>query len=321
MTNDLIQSIHMFPHILPKDPNKIWSRVLFIMTGIVITILGYNHFVKPKYILSEGFTQNSRFVTKANLDIYDDFYVELYDKINKPEVQTQFIIEKVINMTMPSKEKSVFLDIGSGTGVLTNELKKNGYTIYGIDIAQSMVEHCAEKYPNIPVKCGDIMTPMMYDRNTFSHVLCTNMTIYHFQDKKAFFRNCYFMMKSNSYMILHLVDKDKFDPIIQAGKPSGILSPQQYSDRRITDTVIDFTDFKYKASYDFTKTDTTVLVETMTDNASNNVRQNELTLYMEDYSKILNIAQANGFIVHGQVNMLDCIGDSNQFVFVLERTL
>jgi 2-polyprenyl-3-methyl-5-hydroxy-6-metoxy-1,4-benzoquinol methylase len=315
MTNDIL-------HIFGRDPNKVWSRALFIIAGITIAILGYNQFTKLDPLLSEGFVQTAPFVTKMNLDIYDDFYVELYDKINKPEVQTQFIIKKVIDMTMPSKEKSVFLDIGSGTGVLTNAIKQKGYTIYGIDIAHSMVEYCAEKYPKIPIKCGDVLAPMMYDRNTFSHVLCTNMTIYHFQDKKDFFRKCYFMMKPNSYMILHLVDRSKFDPIIQGGKPEGIASPQQYSDRRITDTAIDFLDFKYKASYDLSKTNgETILVETMTDNVSHHVRQNELTLYMEDYNMILKCAQANGFIVHGQVNMLECIGDEHQYIFVLERTL
>jgi 2-polyprenyl-3-methyl-5-hydroxy-6-metoxy-1,4-benzoquinol methylase len=225
-------------------------------------------------------------------------------------------------MTMPSKDKSVFLDIGSGTGVLTNELKKQGYMIYGIDKSKSMVEHCSEKYgDNLPVKHGDIMTPMMYDRNTFSHVLCTNMTIYHFQDKKLFFRNCYYIMKPNGYMILHLVDRERFDPIIQAGKVNGIESTQPYADTRITNTVIHFSDFKYKAMYDFSKIDETKLTETMTDNYSNNVRQNELTLYMEDYNQILKTAMANGFTVKGQVNMKECIGDKNQYLFVLERTL
>lgn len=314
MINELINKL------IPKDPNKLWSRILFIMTILLLCTIGYSQLNLGKY--SEGFVQDAKYIVKTNIEIYDDFYVELYDKINQPEIQSTFIIEKVINMTMPSKDNSIFLDLGCGTGVLTNEINQNGYTIYGLDKSQSMVDYCTGKYPDIPIKCGDIMTPMMYDRNTFSHILCTNMTIYHFQDKKAFFRNCYFIMKPNSYMILHLVDRANFDPIIQAGKPPGINSPQQYSNTRITTTAIDFVDFKYKASYDFSKMDgDTRLIETMTDNLSHNVRQNELTLYMEDYNKILKNAQANGFIVHGQVNMKDCIGDENQYIFVLERTL
>lgn len=309
----------MIPGLLPKDPNKVWSRIVLIMGILLLAVIGYNQINLDKY--HEGFEQNAKFVTKSGQEIYDEFYVDFYDKINQPEIQTPFIIEKVINMTMPSQEKSIFLDIGCGTGTLMNEIHKTGYTIYGIDKSKSMVEYCSEKYPDIPVKHGDILTPMMYDRNTFSHILCTNMTIYHFKDKKAFFRNCFYIMKPNSYIILHLVDRDKFDPIIQAGKPVGINTPQQYSDTRITNTVIDFIDFKYKAVYNLLKSDETVLVETMTDSLTNNVRQNELTLYMEDYNKILNIAQANGFIVHGQVNMKECIGDEHQYIFVLERTL
>jgi len=314
MINEL--SLNKF---LPKDPDKMWTRILWITGFILIAAIFYGRINLDKY--SEGFEQNARFITKSNLAIYDDFYVELYDKIQQPEIQTNFIIEKVINMTMPTKENSVFLDIGSGTGVLTNDLRKTGYTIYGIDKSQSMVDHCTETYPELPIKCGDILDPMMYERNTFSHVLCTNMTIYHIKDKKDFFRKCYFIMKPNSYIILHLVDRNKFDPIIQAGKPTGINSPQQYADMRITNTAIDFVDFKYKATYDFSKTDETRLVETMTDNLTHNVRQNELILFMEDYNEILHIAMANGFIVHGQVNMQECNGDKYQYIFVLERTL
>jgi len=317
--------------ILPRDPNKIWTRILWIAGTILVIAILYNRINLDKY--HEGFVQTERFVTKSNNDIYDEFYVELYDKIHLPELQINFIIEKVINMTEPSKEKSVFLDIGSGTGSLTNELKKKGYTIYGIDKSQSMVDYCSEKYPELPIKCGDIMTPMMYDRNTFSHVLCTNMSIYHFQDKKAFFRNCYFIMKPNSYMILHLVNWDKFDPIVQSGKPEGIGSAQQYADMRITNTSIDFVDFKYKATYDLSKStnkakisnkgqsEEICFVETMTDNLTNNVRQNNLILNVEKIDDILKIAIANGYTVKGQVNMKECIWDEYQYIFVLERML
>ena len=304
--------------ILSKNPNKVWFKILIILgIALVITII-YSRINITAY--HEGFEQSERFIMKHGNEIYDDFYVDLYDKIYQPELQSDFIIETVIHMTMPSK-KSVFLDVGSGTGDLTNTLQTKEYLVYGIDKSQCMVDYCKNKYPEIPIKCGDVFDAMSYDRNSFSHILCTNMTIYQLSDKKAFFRNCYYWLKPNGYIILHLVDKSKFDPILPSAKPVGMNSLQQYSETRITNTIIDFVDFKYKASYDFTKSINTVLTETMTDNLTHNVRQNELTLYMDNIDDILHLAQDNGFIIHGQVNMWDCIGDKNQFIFILERQL
>ena len=304
--------------ILPSDPNKIWFRVLLVLGIILIIIIAFKQINTDAY--HEGFSQDSPFVVKRDVDIYDGFYVELYDKINQPEKQSTFIIEKVINMTQPSV-KSVMLDVGSGTGHLTNELKKSGYQVYGIDKSQAMVQFCETQYPDVPIKCGDIANPMSYDRNTFTHIICTNMMIYHFKDKVEFFRNCYYWLLPNAYLILHLVDREKFDPIMSAGKPSLLGSPQKYSATRIVDTEIDFVDFKYKSSYDFANEKTVVLTETMTDGLSHHVRQNELTLYMENYNDILTMAQYCGFIVQGQVDMGGCIGDEHQYIFVLERTL
>ena len=304
--------------ILSKNPNKLWFNLLTILgITLIITILYSKINIKSYH---EGFEQSERFIMKQNNAIYDDFYVELYDKIYQPEQSHNFIIEKVIDMTMPSK-KSIFLDIGSGTGSLINKLQSKDYLVYGIDKSQCMVDYCLNKYPEIPIKCGDVSDSMSYDRNSFSHILCTDMTLYQFSDKRMFFRNCYYWLMPNGYIILHLVDKLKFDPILSSAKPVGMNSLQQYSDTRITNTVIDFVDFKYKASYDFTQPNETVLTETMTDNLTRNVRQNELTLYIDDIDKILHLAQDNGFIIHGQVNMLDCIGDTNQFIFILERQL
>ena len=315
MINEFQQLIYT---VLPTNPNKAWFRILVVLGILLLIIIWYKRI--DIYTLNEGFRQDSRFVLKRDDAIYDEFYVELYNKIHQPEKQCAFIVENVVSMTQPSK-KSVMLDVGSGTGQLTNALHTSGYVVYGIDKSQAMVDYCENRYPDVPVKCGDITVPMTYDRNTFSHVLCCGMMIYQFADKAAFFRNCYYWLVPNGYLVLHLVDRSKFDTIIPAGKPPLLdESPQKYAEKRITSTDIDFSDFKYKSSYDFSKKDTATLTETMTDSA-NSVRQNELTLYMEDYNDILRIAQKNGFIVHGQVNLLECIGDEHQYFFVLERPL
>lgn len=52
-----------------------------------------------------------------------------------------------IYRTVMKKPKAVVLDIGFGTGTLTAKLYENGFTIYGQDFSERMVELASEKMP------------------------------------------------------------------------------------------------------------------------------------------------------------------------------
>lgn len=307
----------MFSILFSKNPKKYWLNVLIILGIILIVFYFYKkQNLAPFY---EGFSQDSRFVSKFQDDKYDDFYVKIYDSIMLPKKRTEYETLKIIEMTQPDK-KSVFLDIGSGTGDLVSSLTTNGYKVFGIDKSRSMVDRSEKKYPDIKVKCGDIKEPMAYESNTFTHILCMGLTIYEFTDKREFFSNCYFWLKSGGYLVLHLVDRDKFDTIIPGGKPSLLSNPQDYSKKRIKDTIIDFIDFDYKASYVFNNKEpqAVLLKETFTDGLTKNTRQNEFTLYMDETNQILSIAASVGFLVKGYATFKE-LGDDNQYIYVLER--
>ena len=51
------------------------------------------------------------------------------------------------------------------------------------------------------------------------------------------------------YLILHLVDRDNFDPILPPGNPLLYVSPQKYAKKRITTTKVKFDDFSYSADF------------------------------------------------------------------------
>ena len=324
--------------LLSKNPDNRWTQIMIIVTLIFIITIVYKRMYNPdKY---EGFEQSQPYVVMRDEQIYDEFYVAIHDVIHKPDRRADFEIGEIIRSTQPSPEYSIFLDVGSGTGYLTNELHRRGFTVYGLDKSQVMIDHAQTAYPNLNLTCGDAMMPMMFDRGSFSHVICSYMTIYQFADKREFFRNCYFWLKMGGYLILHLVDREKFDLVMPAGQSHLLTSPQQYADRRITDTDIDFVDFRYHSSYKFTtdkfttdkfttdkfttdkpdSADTVVLHEKMTDTATGKVRENEQMLYMDTMNGIVNLAKYCGFILHGQANM-EKVGDKYQSMFIFERPM
>lgn len=304
----------MLSFLISKNPKKYWLNLLTIL-GIALILF---YFYKKQNLAPfyEGFSQDTRFVSKFQDDKYDDFYAKIYDSLMVPKKRSDYDVLKIIEMTEPDK-KSVFLDIGSGTGDLVYSLHSRGFKVFGMDKSKSMVDQALKKYSDIQVKCGDANEPMIYESNTFSHILCMGMTFYEFQNKRDFFSNCYFWLKSGGYLVLHLADRNKFDTIMPGGKPTLLSNPQSYSEKRIKDTIIDFIDFEYKAKYDINDQKAT-LKETFTDGLTKNVRQNDFTFYMEDTKQILSIASNTGFLVKGYATYNE-LGDDNQFIYILER--
>jgi len=302
--------------IFAKTPNKKWLRLL-IAIGIVVIVFMLFKKMTPS---SEGFDQAGNFVLKNNGEIYDDFYSHMYSDIMDCENRSEFELKTVVDMTQPSKSNSVILDVGSGTGHLVEIFRKKGYRIYGIDKSPSMVDVQSSQFPKCETKCGDVGNPMEFEHNTFTHILCMGMTIYDFENKPGFFKNCYHWLMSNGYLILHLVDPDKYDSTVLAAKPPGIENPQKYAAHRITDSNIDIGSINYKSEYDFSS-EKVAMKETFTDAATGKIRQNEQTLFMEKREKILTIAKLCGFIVHAQVTMKEYNGDPHQFIYVLEKIM
>ena len=307
--------------LLSQDPTNYWFKCLIIIAFAMLILLCFKSRDVSKYY--EGFSQDAVFVYKKNEEAHDDFYAEIYEKLMIPEERNTFVLSTIINITQPTPNHSVFLEIGSKTGSFVDFLQQKGFDALGIEKSRDLVTFSKQKYPKAKLKCGLTEEPLSFDKGSFTHIICNRLSFYEEKDKKKFFENCYFWLVSGGYLILHLVDPEKFDTIIPAGKPPNFKSPQQYVNNRITETKIDFIDYIYKAVFDFSnlgKTKEVTLKETFTDELTKNIRQNEFEYYMESVQEILQMAAHNGFIVKGQVNMEQCNGDANQYLVILERT-
>ena len=74
-------------------------------------------------------------------------------------------------------------------------------------------------------------------------------------------------------------------------------------------------------SYDFSNVNNNKVTfkETFTDVLTKNVRQNELSLYMEPMRETLQLASDAGFVLHDTISLKECSGEDNQFLYVLKR--
>jgi SAM-dependent methyltransferase len=268
----------------------------------------------------EGFHQDSPFILKQNQAIYDDFYAKYYDELYACAELSDFIVAQVIDMTLPSKEYSVFLDVGSGTGALIDALQQSGYTVYGIDKSQAMIDYSESIRPDIQVKCGDFVDPLAFEQNTFSHVLCVGRTLYEIDDKYDFFRNCYYWLKSGGYLIVNLVDPEDFDTVLPGAKTKYTMNVQKHTNKRVLETEIDFSNVVYKSKMDFNKKNENTcnckMIENFIDNASGNVIQNERIMVMESKKVLVEMAEKAGFVVYGETKY---IGDEHEYLTIFQR--
>lgn len=296
------------------NKSSIWFKTLSIILLILILTLVLKEENK------EGFRQEKKFVVKNNNELYDDFYCSIYDELVYDDHKNDFEVKNIDRIAKIDKSSNV-LDIGSGKGHHVNHYNLGGIKIQGLDKSGAMVKCAKRKYPNCIFKKGDALQSMNYNRNQFSHIMCLYFTIYYINNKAAFFKNVYDWMKPGGYLILHLVNKDKFDPIINSADPLIGVSAQKHAPKRITNSTVKFKDFLYKANFQYKKGDNIAsFTETFTDDKTKHVRQNEHKLYMDTQKNILTKAKNVGFILEGQVNMVS-VQYEYQYLYFLKKPL
>ena len=297
----------------------IWNNI-FIILAILLIILGIISFLKP---VKEGFTFMNQFTEKTGDDIYDDFYVGVYDELFLNDTKNEFEENKIISITKPNKT-SKFLDVGSGTGHHVNDFHKKGYNIIGIDKSDEMINYSREKYPDINVKKGDVLTTMVFNQAQFTHIMCLYFTIYNIDNKREFFANAMTWLRPGGYLILHLVNRDSFEALVPG---SGTTTTQQHNKERLTTSNVNFNNFTYKADFNpksetannqsVYANDVAIFREIFKDK-SGNIRQNTHKLYMPTQKKILEMARDAGFIII-EKNNLEAVQFSEQYIYILQK--
>ena len=294
-------------------------RNLLIILGFAIIILIVRRRT-PRPI--EAFESNAP-TLRGIEEIYDKFYVDYYDMLVFNEYKNDYEIGKIISITKPSKNISI-LDIGSGTGHHANKLAKSGFNVTGIDISPAMVAQSKILFPDIKFKVANGLDSTLFALSSFNQITCFYYTIYYINDKPLFFRNCFNWLSPGGYLSIHLVNRDKFDPIIPAGNPFSVISVQKYASKRITNTTVKFSEYEYKSNFVLKPSvnssiePNAFMEESFKNLKTGIIRRQEHQLYMSTQSEILDIALSSGFIIHAKLDLTDCRYD-NQYIFILQK--
>ena len=293
---------------------------------IVLLLLLF--FLVENYFLSnkEGFVEvKKEFIRKTGPDIFDNFYVSVYDDLVYSSNKNNYEVKRILGNTKNAK----ILDIGCGTGHHVNLFDKYDNDVVGIDISPEMIKQAQKNYPKLDFKLADALNSMEFLPDTFTHISCLYFTIYYIKNKKLFFENCFKWLKPHGILVLHLVNMNKFDPVIPVASPFVGVSPQDYAPKRITKSSVKFDILDYKSDFqlnDNTNTDTTlskpnaIFKEVFKFKNSKKARVNEHNFYMASQKSILALARDTGFILKSQEEMIP-VQYKHNYLYFLQKPL
>ena len=299
---------------------------IVIALYIVFKLLEYinyqNKFVEGMEGIGIELPDEKKYTYIRGTDLYDDFYSKIYDNLLVSSHKDKYIINQLMEGNINLNNSSNILDIGCGTGNMTNELYKAGIVnVIGLDISKSMVTQARKKYPDRTFVRGDALNRVLFPPNMFSHILCDYFTYYYFSNKHLFFKNCYYWLRPDSYLLIHLVDKYKFDPVVPSANPLYLVNAQKYAKKRITKSNVTFYGYDYSSQFiveDNKDKDISIFKETFKNKKSGAVRNQEHVLYIEPMEVTMDIATSEGFIQVSRIDLLQ-VQYEYQYIYILYK--
>jgi SAM-dependent methyltransferase len=256
------------------------SLLVYIL--IVCTIFALISILFPKPVFTEGFQQREHYLVGQP---YDSFYAEHYDIIQDTESRCQ--TELAMILPYLDSANTHVLDVGCGTGCLLKMLEDAGVPCTGIDKAPEMTALCPS---SANVVTGNALEPLTFQPGSFTHILCLHHTIYEVENPDKLLAVCKGWLQVGGVLVIHVVEKDRFNMVAPCGATSLIPNPQVHVDQRIRKSKVDFIDYLYESDY---TTDAEVVVETFTDGATGHIRQYEKPVRLD--TDVATLAAKNGF--------------------------
>jgi len=164
-----------------------------------------------------------------------------------------------------------------------------------------------------------VMDSSLFMPGSYTHILCLYFSIYYFKDKTIFFNNAMKWLMPGGFLVVHIVDRDMFDPILPPANPLFLVSPQKYAKERITQSRVIFNNMEYIANFSLdTDKNTATFTEKFKENDGDKVRKNQHIFYMEPDKAIVTMAQESGFILQGKIDLLK-VGYEYQYLYIFVK--
>ena len=306
----------------------------WIIIGILI--LGVFHYLwliwEDKYAskLVSGYTgkegfQDARGVTDSELsktvwfeneELFDEFYASVYDNLTQLAGRFPQEVSLILNQWKKISEVDTMdvLDCGCGTGIATVLFaRQNVKSVVGLDLSESMLRRARnvtligaslekDQREAVTFLNGNMMQEFTFSSGQFSHACLLFFVVYYANDQLALFRNLYLWIRPGGQLAIEVVNKYKFDPLLESASPFVGLSLQKYSKKRLTKSKVEFDKFSYEAEFDLQ--DPSAEFRETFRFKDKSVRRQRHTMNMKDIDEIVKIASQAGWNYNGYIDLL-----------------
>jgi SAM-dependent methyltransferase len=275
-------------------------------------------------LTTEGFvspnaSEESKYEWLNNNTLYDQFYASIYDQLVETSNRTQIEVALLLNRWKFENKKISDLrivDLGSGTGCTTLAFAKAGVgKSVGIDQSKAMLEFAKttnlpasvltdEEKAHVEFRERDLTDPSAAQPAEFDCACALYFTIYYLRDIDGFFRNCALWVRPGGCLAVQVVNKYKFDPILDSASPFS-FSIQKYVKDRHTKSAVKFDKFDYEGIFDLDQEDENHAEFRETFRFKDgSIRRQRHTLNMPDISLIVKKAKAAGWFYEGYIDQV-----------------
>ena len=304
-----------------------WQTVLMIILFLIgvqyLMVLTLDRLTTVNYgSISEGFVSKesesalSKYEWLSNDDLFDDFYASVFTKLTQNEnliqAETAICLEEFARTT--PKEQLTILDAGCGIGIAACALAKQGAGhVVGIDKSQAMIRYAKgttlesttlteTQLQNVEFRTFDLIGPGAAAAAEFTNACILYFTIYYFKDLDTLFRNLSLWVKPGGSLAIEVVNKYKFDPVLDSSNPWVGISPQNYVKERLKKSKVVFDKFEYEATFELEDPDAEFRETFRFKDGSTRRQKHALT--MPSMSDIIKKAQRNGWLYTKYVDLM-----------------
>lgn len=202
---------------------------MFLKNGDDVTKKIYSLFFDYVLIYKQAPYLNAKeFMPKRKIKILDsrvgyNLAATNYDK--KEKYLNSFEQGEIFSILGDIKDKNI-LDIGAGTGRLTNILVQKGAKVTALDISKEILEVLHRKNPLVKTVVGEAENLPFKDKSF--DVIISAFLIVHLKDLTIFFNEVYRVLKDNGYFLLTNINQ-KEAPEIDTAK--GLIKIESYYHR------------------------------------------------------------------------------------------
>lgn len=300
------------------DSRKLyWLIGTLLLMGVFI-LYSRNKIPSVGGIIEEGFTTDK--VVLKGPKVFDEFYCEIYDQLFQSDLKNEYECMQMQKLYLKNWEggKVRLLDLGCGTGHHLRIFKRYGHEVEGLDRSPEMIKKSRKQCPEAKLTVGNFDDPKTYPKRSFTHISCLFFTFYYSESYKKFFWNVNHWLKPNGILFLHVVQKEKFDPVLERSSSLiPLFDPQKHSDTRKTQTQLAFKEFQYTSDWDFSKKKTT-FHETIDYTDEPYIRRHVHQFKMIDPKKVITLANKNGFEFIKSIDLF-IVGHTHNFIFVFRK--